>query len=325
MKLSLPCKILEAQYGYDKAFEKIKQAGFGAVDYDLGGMAQGSDAIDHDGWMVRTRAVRESADRCGLAIDQIRVPKAPFVMQQHGERSYSRLMFSVWALELGKILGAGVAVVAPLYRALDPMENSIVFKKNLEYYRMLIPYAKAYGIKLGIESFSEEEIRTRGFMQKSDSVLPKAKRRTEIQTSEDAFLQEMPEFLRYVDMLDSEYVGVCLDLTHVDMSAYGLTQSKLIRDLGQERLLAVHLHDMEYRIGSRLYPYGGRLNPIEIARALGEVGFHGDIIFELIGYDTSVRDQLLPFSMQTMAKKGNRMIETIERYRQKPHAGRPKP
>lgn len=91
----------------------------------------------------------------------------------------------------------------------------------------------------------------------------------------------IPEFVRYIDTLDSEQITACLDIGHATLVEQQDEPWGFIRALGHDRLGALHVHDTDYRGDLHTHPYNGIINWGEVTRALGEIDYQGDLTYEI--------------------------------------------
>jgi sugar phosphate isomerase/epimerase len=131
----------------------------------------------------------------------------------------------------------------------------------MEFYRSLIPLCKEYNVKVGIENMFQREL-LRG------------------QLSFDT-CNQIPEFVRYIDTLDSEYMVACLDIGHVGLPVRDDEAWDFIRALGHDRLQSLHVHDNNYRSDSHSLPYFGKIDWNEVTKALGEIDYQGHFTYEI--------------------------------------------
>ena len=167
----------------------------------------------------------------------------------------------------------------------------------MEYYRRLIPYAKEYGVKIGVENMFQVDPRRKYIICDTCS--------------------EINEFVRYIDTLDSEQIVACLDIGHI-----GLVQQKeeawdYIRVLGHDRLKSLHVHDNNYQNDLHMLPYTGMINWQEVIKALGEIDYDGDFTYETSFITHTIDEELVPFALKFMVDVGNNMVDRINACRPK--------
>ena len=299
MKLTMNIAESEGRFGLEKALSIIKNAGFDSVDYGLGAMEQ-KGAVLHDRTKYRAEAqrIRALADAAGLPITQTH---APFSFQDWNDPvAYEDFILPAIqrSLEISALLGAKIAVVHPLHHWTYKGHEEEIFERNMVFYRSLIPLCKEYDIKVGIENMFQREM-LRG------------------QISFDT-CNQIPEFIRYVDTLDSEYMVACLDIGHVGLPARDDEAWDFIRALGHDRLQALHVHDNDYRVDRHALPYLGRIDWNEITKALGEIDYQGDFTYEVnltTFMSKFMSEELIPTAMRYAHDVGRHLCSLVDKNR----------
>ena len=121
------------------------------------------------------------------------------------------------------------------------------------------------------------------------------------------------EFIRYIDTLNSPQITACLDVGHVALPLSDLTAAEVIRKLGHDRLGALHIHDNDYTRDQHMLPYLGKLDWMEIAKALGEIDYQGDFTYEVNGQlITGCDEGFIPIATRFMGAVGEHIISLIE-------------
>ena len=155
-----------------------------------------------------------------------------------------------------------------------------------------------YGVKVGIENMFQSDPRRK-------------------QVSFDT-CSTIPEFLRYVDTLDSEYMVACLDIGHIGLPVRDDEPWDFIRALGHDRLQSLHVHDNDYKGDKHQLPYQGTINWNEVTKALGEIDYQGDFTYEVrIGgvFSEFTDDEFVPIATKYLADTGRHLCKLIDRNR----------
>ena len=262
MKLSLNIHDLVMRYGVEKAFALAKEAGFDAVDYSLQPMEQHDSVFnDENAWKAAAENVKRISDEYTLPITQTHAPFSFSGWKDPKEYEEFIIPAIKRSVIISAMMGAKVAVVHPLHHFTYKGHEEEIFEKNMEFYRSLIPICKEYGIKVGIENMFQREL-LRGHISFDTCAT-------------------IPEFLRYVDTLDSEYMVACLDIGHVGLPTTDDEAWDFIRALGHDRLQSLHVHDNDYRMDKHTLPYYGKIDWARVTEALGEIDYQGDFTYEL--------------------------------------------
>ncbi len=299
MNLTMNVFGLETKLGLEKALSVIKTAGFDSIDYSLEPMLDPKFILnDETKYRAEAERIRAIADAAGLPITQTHTPfsyqnwKDPIVYEEFILPSIKR------SIEISAILGAKVAVVHPLHHWTYKGHEEEIFERNMEFYGSLIPLCKEYNIKVAIENMFQREM-LRG------------------QLSFDT-CNQIPEFIRYVDTLDSEYMVACLDIGHVGLPARDDEAWDFIRALGHDRLQALHIHDNDYRVDKHALPYLGRIDWNEVTKALGEIDYQGDFTYEVnltTFMSKFMNEELIPTAMRYAHDVGRHLCSLVDQHR----------
>ena len=299
MNLTMNIAESEDRFGLEKALSIIKNAGFDSIDYGLGSMEK-PNAVLNDPARYRAEAerIKALADAAGLPITQTHTPfsfenwKDPVVYEEFILPAIRR------SIEVSAILGAKVAVVHPLHHWTYKGHEEEIFERNMAFYGSLLPLCKEYGIKVGIENMFQREL-LRG------------------QISFDT-CNQIPEFIRYVDTLDSEYMVACLDIGHVGLPTRDDEAWDFIRALGHDRLQALHVHDNDYRVDKHTLPYLGKIDWNEVTKALGEIDYQGDFTYEVnltTFMSKFMNEEMIPTAMRYAHDVGRHLCTLVDKNR----------
>ena len=294
MLISCPIEAIDNRLGDRGAIEAIAKAGFGAYDMSLFRMKREPDC----GWNTadyRTYAkeLRRFADSLGIVCNQ---SHAPYPTSYGDERDAPIFDRTVRAIECAALLGAKSVVVHPLHHLdYEVAENRERMREmNLTFYEKLLPYARGYGIAIAVENMWQ---RTDGRCSHSTCSMP-------------------AEFCDYVDAHDDPYLVGCLDLGHVNL----MPDSDLpafIHALGAKRLRALHVHDNDGIRDAHTIPYLGCADIDGAMRALGQIGYEGDLTFECHGFLRPVPEELLPDALLMLRRVGEHLVSIIEQEKMK--------
>ena len=299
MNLTMNIFGLANRFGYEKAVALCRNAGFDSIDYSLEPMLNPNFILNQEQeYIAETDRIKKIAEKNGLPITQTHTPFSfanwndPVVYEEFILPAIKR------SVAISGMLGAKVAVVHPLHHFVYKGHEEEIFEKNMAFYRSLIPICREYNVKVGIENMFQREL-LRG------------------QISFDT-CSTIPEFIRYVDTLDSEYMVACLDIGHIGLPVRNDECWDFIRALGRDRLQALHVHDNDYRTDRHALPYLGRINWNEVTKALGEIDYQGDFTYE-VNLNTimadSMSDEFAPVTVQYMADVGRHLCNLVEKNR----------
>ena len=257
MDLSINFMGFVRKLGLENAARLAKEAGFTACDIFIT-LDEAASPLLNDDYRDVAAALRKGIEAEGLKCNQTHAPFRYSAKQWDAPELFNEF---IKTLEISSVLGAKVCVVHPIHHTEYKGHEEELFNVNMDYYRRLIPYAKEYDVKIGIENMWQRH---------------RIRRNISFDTCSTA-----EEFVRYVDTLDSEYAVACLDLGHVVLPDGPHSPADFIRILGHDRLQALHVHDNDYTNDQHLLPYQGKLDWASITKALGEIDYTGDFTYEI--------------------------------------------
>ena len=154
MNLTINIEALKNRYGNAKAIDICKAAGFTAMDYSLCEMADDNSILNGENYRAAAQEIRAIADEKQFPCVQTHAPFTFTLEQWEDPEIFENVIFArmVRSIEISAILGAKVIVIHPLHHMTYHGHEEEIFQLNMEYYGRLIPYAKEYGIKIGVEN-----------------------------------------------------------------------------------------------------------------------------------------------------------------------------
>jgi sugar phosphate isomerase/epimerase len=239
----------------------VRSAGFDSVDYSLEFMKDPEHIFSNNDYLDVTDEIRNTIEGFGLTVSQTH---APFSFTQFADPDAFRDFIYpniVRSIEISAGLGAKTIIVHPLHHMLYSGHEEEIFQLNMEYYRSLIPVARNCGIKIAVENMFQKDSR-RGCIAHDTC-------------------SSIPDFLRYIDTLNSPWITACLDIGHVGLPMQKDEPWDFIRALGHTRLGALHIHDNNYKNDDHVLPFCGKIDWMEVTRALGEIEYDGDFTYEV--------------------------------------------
>ena len=281
MRLSTEIYSLSSRFGYEKAINMLAAAGFDALDYSMYENAANGPAFGDD-YKQYAAKLRQTAEACGVCFNQAH---APFGYCFEDYEDPVLIEKTKRAVEFAALLGAEQIVVHPVncHKGMDQLAY------NMEYYRKFDPICDEFGVKIAIENMWGYDRDRRCFFQNVCS--------------------NGAELARYVDIMGRNYCA-CLDVGHCVLVRE--EPEDMIRQLGKDRLKALHIHDNSYLDDDHLLPYSGRIDWDRTMTALREIGYEGDLTLEVLSYVKSVPDELVLDAMKYAAKVGRHLISKMQ-------------
>lgn len=301
MKLSINVNPLLSRYNLAACIDIYKTAGFTAMDYPLFDMITEDCVFNSIHYRDAAKEIRALVDSKGVQINQTHAPFSYPLAKWNDPVYYEEFIFPshVRSLEISAILGADVVVVHPLHHMCYKGHEEELFQLNMDYYGKLIPYAKEYGIKIGVENMWQFDPLRKCIIADTCS--------------------DVKEFIRYIDTLNSDQITGCLDVGHVGLPVTAeLSVGDVIRRLGHDRLGALHIHDNDFKGDLHVLPYLGQLDWADIAKALGEIDYKGDFTYEVNGQLVATVDEgFVSVGAAFMANTGKHIMSMINANRPK--------
>lgn len=238
----------------------VASAGFDAIDYPLYDERKrlyfdlGGGRVD----LSYAKQLRRLAEDLGIVVGQTH---APFGYREDDGTVEEILDVYKRAAEGAAALGAKHMVVHPIKfeNCIGDYRRAECFDLNIELFSRLAPFLKEVGVTALLENMFITEKKD-GFAR----LLP-----TIYSTGE--------ELSRAKDALGDSF-GVCLDSGHAFITKENIPE--MVRAIG-DRLLAVHLHDNTGDRDDHLPPYFGKMPLDALLAAMKEVGYKGNLNFEV--------------------------------------------
>lgn len=287
-------------FGIEKGIEVAAHAGFDAIDLNLNDyftlMYQPfSDDFSTEKSEKTCQLIKKSIANNGIHVNQTHAPfpSRKFYGPVQAQNFYNTEIHPriVESIKIAGMLGSKQIIIHPVHLKNDTKEYEKEF--NLEFYNSLVPYCKEYNIKIAVEN-----------MYKYDSTLGR------MVSSICSTGDEMADFY---DSLDSRYFTVCLDIGHCGL--IGCKAEDIIRELGAKRIGALHVHDNDGIGDLHTAPYHGKTNWDEVMKALADIGYEGDLTFEVGDrfLECYINEpELLSKAYELLAVTGRNLIKKFE-------------
>ncbi len=289
MLVSSPIELLDTRIGEREAIKVFKDAGFEAFDMSLFRMISKEEGYyTPEDYVARATDLRKYIDEIGIVCNQAHAPFHAGVGIEGNEWMTDRIIKSI---EIAAILGAKIIVVHPIQCFNYAEHAQKLFDMNVEFYKMLIPYAQKFGIKIAAENMWQTN---NGSRVPSDSVCSRAW-----------------EFNKLIDTVGSPYLVGCLDIGHV--SLMGADIPAFIKAMGAERLQALHVHDTDLVHDNHTIPFTQKISFAPVMQALGEIGYRGDLTFEANAIFRNYPPELYVSVARLMKDTGDYLVSLVEK------------
>lgn len=286
MKISTEIGSAARIVGEEKALEYLAKAGFDAWDFSMFSMweydwsTRAYLKTDHplasDHYLSFAKKLKQIGLDHGLVCNQ---SHAPFPSTCAENYPYFQR-----AIECTAEAGGSICIIHP--------NNDKSAQENAEMYGVLLPFAKACGVKIAAENMFNWN------RQKGESCFAACA------TAED--------FTAHLDAVNDPFFVACLDIGHAEMSGSGSGAVNMIHAL-KDRLQALHLHDNDKRHDSHQIPFSMQIDFAAVVKALNEVDYHGFFTLEADAYLRDYTSENILEGLQNLAASAKRLAVMFEK------------
>lgn len=277
MKISINTMVLNKCKDDKERIKLLKDAGFDAYDYSMCDRDFRVDGLADD-YVEKAKELRRCADEIGIECNQSHAPFPTFLI---GNEEYNKEVFPyiVRAIEVTSILGGSMCVVHPC--------NDASPERNAEFYNSLLPYAKKFNVKIGLENMWNW---SNGH-------------------ASDAACSNPQNFNTHLKLLDNEWFVANLDIGHSEMFGLNTTAVEMIREL-KDNLYGLHIHDNNKERDLHAVPYSVYIDFDAMCEGLKECEYKGDVTLEVDLHNTP--SEMYPTVTKYMADVAKRLKRHIE-------------
>lgn len=285
MRLSTETHVARQRLGVYEGIKAIKDAGFDAFDFSYYWLGEDESEIIGESYIQYAEKLKSYIDEIEIACNQAHAPfdfKYGMKMDET-EPTYTAIVRSI---ESAAILGAENIVV----HAISGMPENEFEEYNLEFYRSLAPYVEKAGIHIAVENLFKWSPENGPYLR---------------------ILGTPEELSSFIKKLDSDVFTACIDVGHA-----AITQTEpedFISGMSGGIVKALHIQDTNYITDCHTIPYLGRINWDNVAEALKNKGYDGDLTFEVFGFLGSFPKELLPDALKLTERTGRALIAKIEK------------
>jgi hexulose-6-phosphate isomerase len=281
MKKSISQWSFPAGLTMDECLAWAKDAGFEGIEIALEEDPDGARAamgmLTVERVATQAKAIRKAADKAGLGIAAVATGLLwtyPLTADDTQVRAKARRLTEA-TLKAGSILGVDTALVipgvvaAPFGPPVAPVPYDLCYQRCREAVTALIPAARKYGVKLGLEPVW------------------------------NGFLLSPLEWADFVDSFQSPWVSVYFDVGNVLRTGF---PEQWIRILGR-RISRVHVKDFKRSVDT-LSGFcdllDGDVNWPEVMAALREIGYDGWVTAEVMPPNPHAPEHILQVNSLAM-------------------------
>lgn len=272
-----------------ESMKRLKSIGFDAVDLNISDAGKNFFRLADDDWIDWIAQIKDLSQEIDLPITQAH---APFYNAIEPESSKA----AIWeplikrAIEAAGILQIPWIVMHPGTYPDDTYDFKESKRRNYDYFMPYLEEAAKYGIGIAIENMADDI------------------RRTYLRPSA-VYCSTHVELVDLVDSFQVDNVGICWDFGHAHLM--GLDQREALRYIG-ERLKATHVADNSGMRDDHIMPFQGTIDWRRILSVLGEIGYRGDLTYEIHNSTSRLPDNLLDDTAVLAEKVGRYLLSLIE-------------
>lgn len=227
----------------EERFQRLKAFGFDFADVSIDGELNDKTEEEYEAEILRQKQL---ADEAGVIVWQVHGPWRYPPHDETEERRAERRQAMERSIRLTAKIGCKYWVIHPLmpFGADDDGDFNAFWKINLDFFRALLPIAKACNVTICFENMPMKNLK--------------------ISTPEQT--------LRFIREMNDENFKFCLDTGHC--AVFGLSPADAVRMAGSD-LKVLHVHDNGGEMDEHLVPKKGVIDWQDFKQALQEIGFEG--------------------------------------------------
>ena len=272
MKIGVQSGYAYSDADFESGLLMLKEAGFDAVDFNIDNKISVRELVDSGKNDFFSKSLNEilefykpqkqAADKAGITYCQMHAP-FPVYIDDNAKANEALTDSVIKCMAVCELFECPYLIVHPIARPEWTLEEQK--KLNIDYYTMLIPYAKKYGVKICLENMFYGHFGT----------------------IREAVCSNPYETVDYIDTLNEiageEIFAFCLDVGHATL--LGRNMRQLINVLGN-RIQTLHIHDNDGRSDLHMQPFAysrgnGYVTDWQgLIDGLRDIGYNGVLSFE---------------------------------------------
>lgn len=266
----------------------VAQAGFDAIDWCFSREFGENSPWMQENWKDYAQRLMDAAKKNNISFRQAHAyyPSATGA----DERDEEIFGYMVRTIEACGMMGIHDLVIHPFHHLPYNTNREALFEMSVNFYKALLPYAEKYKVILCTENMWQYD-------KGRKAIIESACARPE-------------EFCAMIDAVDSPWLKGCLDIGHAPLVSQD--PAYMIRCLGKDRLVSLHVHDVDLTSDTHTLPYLGKVNWTAIAEALAEIGYEGDFTYEISNWYSSFPAPLWGDVLRMTERVGRYLIGQIQ-------------
>lgn len=291
MKISTNISAFTKYFSDMQIVDILSDARFDAIDYSFFEESRFCPDVPESEYKARFCALRKYASSKGIYFNQAHAPYPSSLTDENfTKRRYDEI---VTAIKNASFLGIRNIVVHPMqHLAYYTGENTQkLFEMNISFYNSLMPICEEYGITVCVENMWQRYGNSERIWH-STCASPE-------------------EFSKYIDSVSNEHLRACVDIGHTVL--VGENPERMLKLLG-DRVVALHVHDNDGAHDAHTLPFFGIIRWNEVARALKQISYSGEITLESQAFvQKDLPRELFPDTARYMAKVARTFANMVEK------------
>lgn len=268
------------------SMRRLKTVGFDAVDLNISDAGKSFFRLADDDWREWIDDIIALSKELDLPITQSHAPFYNAIEPESPKAAVWEPMIKR-AIEASGKIGIPWVVMHPGTYPDDSYEFKESKRRNYEYFMPYLELATKYGCGIAIENMADNIIRT--------YLRPSA-----------VYCSRHVDLVDLVDSFHTDNVGICWDFGHAQLM--GLDQREALRYMGK-RLKATHVADNSGYNDDHIMPFQGTVDWRKILPVLSEIGYEGDLTFEIHNSTSRLPDNLLDETALLAEKVGRYLLD----------------
>lgn len=268
MKLCVDFREPLAKLGVENGTKAVKAAGFDGIDVSFMDK-DGRDFLVADTWQENALRIRKALDSAGLVCNQTHAPIG-YSSQNKLCPKTPEIGLVIRAFRFSQILGAKTVIV----HAVTDVKLGDLELYNIRFYKLLEPYAKECGVKIGVENLFRYDSKYHRF---------------------EGVFETGEKMSSFIAKLRSPQFVACIDTGHAQLT--GTPPAKLISGMNKNLVKCLHLHDNDGKDDLHQLPYSGVIDWDGVLSALKKAGYDGDLTFEILFFLEKFSADQLPIAL----------------------------
>lgn len=258
--------------------------GYQVLDINLCEAMNPDSRLRGEDWEAYVQELADLAQGLGVRFSQSHLPYYDVFAQNDPAKAALMEELIRRCIIASGMLGVSWAVTHPCTDYAGGGDPKVSLQKNLDYFAPHVALAASCGLGIAIENEFEYD--------------PAHPHRM--------FGAHPQELVALCDAFsDSRHVGICYDFGHANLTG-GYHQQNLLT-IGH-RLRATHVADNHGVKDEHLMPFFGSINWQEAMAGLAEIGYEGDLTYEIQEFGRALPNDLKPLTIRLSLKIGQRLL-----------------